>query len=232
MNHAPPMPQVQIKICGITSADDAQLAMDAGAHWLGLILAPQSPRAVTLAQAQAITTALAAQPPSPAWVGVFQNADRATIQQALDTLPLAAIQLHGQEPPELVSGWPVPVIKALSVPLEGLSRQALSAYTRLGAHVLLDAPKGLNPEQKTKWLNEWIHPLAPAALPPGTWLAGGLNPENIETLLGHIRPACVDVASGVESAPGIKDPHKVHAFCQAVRRAAANPLPEAGTVLS
>jgi phosphoribosylanthranilate isomerase len=226
------LPPVQIKICGITSAVDAQLAIAAGADWLGLIFVANTPRALSLPKAQAITLALASQSTPPAWVGVFQDADRATIQEALDTLPLVAIQLHGQEPPEMASGWPVPVIKAITVPLEGLSRQALSAYTKLGAHVLLDAPKGLSPEQKTQWLDEWMHPLAPAALPPGTWLAGGLNPENIESLLGHIRPACVDVASGVESTPGVKDPHKVHTFCQAVRRAAAKPLPEAGTVLS
>ena len=172
----------------------------------------------------------------PCWVGVFQDASRAEIESAIKELGLSAIQCHGAEPPEFVEGWHVPVIKAISVPLEGVSRQTVQAYTRRGATILLDAPKTLTSDEKELWLSEFMHPLAPAALPDGAWLAGGLSPETIEAVLSNVRPACLDVASGIEidpaTQPGVKDPEKLKAFCQAVRRLEAIPLPEVGTVIS
>jgi phosphoribosylanthranilate isomerase len=206
------MHRTRVKICGLTNAQDAAAAIDAGADALGVIFAP-SPRQVTIEQAAEV---LADVPPFVARVGVFADADPAFVARAARELGLAAVQFHGDESPERCGAAPVPVIKAFRVGT-GFAPNTFEPYRGQVAAVLLDTfvPDTLGGTSKTfAWdlITE----------PPG-WtlllLAGGLNPQNVGQAIRTVHPFAVDVSSGVESAPGRKDHALLHAFVEAVRAA-------------
>ena len=204
---------VRVKICGITNVDDALGAVEAGADALGFIFVEGTPRYVTPAQAAAIVAAL---PPFVAPVGVFWDHSPEHVRAVAAECRLDALQLHGQEPPEVVAAFSLPVLKtlrlAVAADLAALDRYKPAAF-------LLDSPA------------RWSEGQARAPIP---WtlareagrrarviLSAGLTPETVAEAIRVARPFGVDVNSGVEAAPGRKDPDKVRRFVAAARAAAA-----------
>lgn len=198
-----------IKICGVTRPEDADAASQLGATAVGMVFWERSPRAVTVAQAAAIAAAV---PPGVLTVGVFVDPSREQIRRVLAEVPLGAIQLHGAESPEFAASLPWPVIKAIGLAPEG-PLPDLSVWA--GMRVLLDAH---DPERRggTGRPADWTRAAALAASRPVV-LAGGLRPENIVEAVRQVAPAGVDVSSGVESRPGVKDHARLRAFIEAVR---------------
>lgn len=198
-----------IKICGLTRADDARRAVEAGATAIGLVFWPTSPRAVTLAQAEAVVRAVAV---DVLTVGVFVDATRAEIEHVMRRVPLGAAQLHGHESRAVVDALPWTVIKAVPVPAEG-PLPDLAPWA--GVRVLLDVH---DPERRggTGRRVDWARAAALAAARP-VILAGGLTPDNVAQGVRQVRPAGVDVSSGVEHSAGVKDQARIRAFVEAVR---------------
>jgi len=204
--------KTQVKICGVTNVADALAAAAAGADMIGLNFYGPSPRHVPLARAAEIARAL---PPFVLRVGVFVNPDEALVTRAMAECGLSLLQFHGDEAADFCTQFGVMSLKAVRV------RDAASLQTLANFHTdafLLDAhsPAGLGGTgEKFNW------DLAVAARKFGRpiFLAGGLTPENVAEAVRQVRPFAVDVASGVESAPGKKDAAKVRAFIAAVRAA-------------
>ena len=196
---------MRVKVCGITRREDAVLAVELGADALGFVFWPRSPRAVDAATVRRITDGL---PPFVSRVGVFVNEGQATIVTTAAEAGLTCIQLHGDEDASAYLDMPLPVIKALPV-VEGFS---LSAVEDLPPRVtaLLDAH---DPARRggTGRVIDWTIAAAAAKLRP-VILSGGLTPENVRNAAAAVHPYAVDVSSGVESAPGIKDESKLRAF--------------------
>ena len=202
-----------IKICGLTRPDDALRAVEAGATAIGLVFWPASPRAVTLAQAEAVVETLG---PEVLTVGVFVDAAREQIDDVMRRVKLGAVQLHGRESPAFAANLPWPVIKAVPVPADG-PLPDLSPWA--GVRVLLDAH---DPERRggTGQTVDWTRAAALAATRP-VILAGGLTAANVGEAIRRVRPAGIDVSSGVEQAPGVKDESRVRALIAAVREVEA-----------
>lgn len=207
------MSTTRIKICGLTRPEDAAAAGAAGAHALGVVLAP-SKRQVSLEQAEAVFSAV---PPFVARVGVFVDAHPDEVAEAVFRLGLHAVQLHGDESPEACAAAPVPVVKALRV--RGSADLAdADRYRGVVDALLLDTL--VNGEHGGSGVAfDWLG--VAGALP--TWapvvLAGGLRPENVARAMRVLRPFAVDVSSGVERAPGVKDHRLLEAFVAAVAAA-------------
>lgn len=192
-----------VKICGITRLEDALAAAEAGADAIGLNFCPQSPRFVSAETAAAIVAAL---PPTICRVGVFVDADRRQVEELAERLDLTALQFHGSELPGYCRGWKRKVIKALRL-RDAESAAAARRYEV--AFVLADAyVEGRQGGTGQPVRRELLAGLDRARL----ILAGGLDPDNVAEAVRAVRPAGVDVASGVESAPGIKDHERVRKF--------------------
>jgi len=201
----------RIKICGMTSVDDALMAVEAGADAIGLIFWSGSKRAVDVERAQAITRAL---PPLVSTVGVFVNETPDRVRTVADAVGLSGVQLHGDE---VVADWarfPRPVLKAMSI-----EQYATSAWRTARAAILVDAHDPVTVGGTGRTI-DWEAAREIAATRPLV-LAGGLTPENVAEAVTLVAPWGVDVASGVEQAPGVKDAARVRAFVQAVRAADA-----------
>ena len=198
---------VHVKICGITTVADARLAVQAGADLIGLNFYPPSPRYISESTAKMIRSIL---PQHVRCVGVFVNAERAHIAAYVRALSLDVIQFHGDEDAAALTGWQVATVKAVRVDSETSLPEQLEGIT--ADYLLLDtySSRGYGGTGETF---AWEHA---AALPrmslDRTILAGGLNSENVAAAVATMRPWAVDVASGVESAPGRKDAEKLHAF--------------------
>jgi len=201
--------RLTVKICGLTNGDDARAAAAAGADFLGFVFFPASRRFLGL--------------PAPAWVravagppkvGVFRDQDEATVRRVRDDARLDLVQLHGSETPGECEalGGPARVIKAVSVG-SSVDWGLVSEYSGV-ARILFDtaSPAGGGTGRAFDW--ELL-----AEAPPGLgfWLAGGLTPENVAAAVERVRPAGVDVASGVEAAVGRKDAEKVRRFIATAR---------------
>ena len=213
----------RIKICGITSAEDARVVVRAGADAVGLNFYPKSPRFLKLETAREIVDAL---PDGIVKVGLFVNAAADDLTSIVDLLGLDLIQLHGDEPPEfLVAMGDRPVMRAFRLDEDGL--QPITEYLRrcrrldcMPRMVLIDSHVA-GAYGGTGVVADWSTlPSYPADedFPPLV-LAGGLTPLNIADSINTVRPAAVDTASGVESSPGRKDPAAVEAFVHAAQRA-------------
>jgi len=213
-----------VKICGVTRSDDARAIADAGADAIGLNFYPQSPRLIDLERARAIVAVL---PAGMIKVGLFVNAPLAEICRTYDVLGLDLIQLHGDEPPEMLAALGNrPVMKAFrAAGTEGLDTvvsylETCRTHRCLPRMILLDAPlsRGFGGSGK---LADWS--LASQYLAqhhaPLLALAGGLKPENVVQAIRATGARAVDTASGVESEAGIKDPTAVEAFVRAARAA-------------
>lgn len=197
-----------IKICGLTRPDDARRAVEAGATAIGMVFWPGSPRAVTLQQAETVVDAVNG---AALTVGVFVDATREEIDHVMRRVKLGAAQLHGHESPAFVDALPWPVIKAVPVPLEG-PLPDLAPWA--GVRVLLDAHDPVR-RGGTGQVVEWTRAAALAATRP-VILAGGLTPANVAEAVMRVRPAGIDVSSGVERSPGVKDEALVGALIKAV----------------
>ena len=205
---------VRVKICGITKLEDAKLAVELGAHAVGLNFYPQSPRSISPAAAAELVDRL---PPFVVTTGVFVNWEAEPVVALCRALHLSAAQLHGEEPPNVVDAVAehVQVIKALRLVL-GNSAPPYAKF-RSASAFLIDAAQ---PGQfgGTGTLANW-HLARTAAQSQRVILAGGLTPENVAEAIRVVRPYAVDVTSGVESRPGRKDPAKMRAFFDEVSRA-------------
>ncbi len=213
-----------IKICGITRPEDARASVEAGADAIGLNFYRQSSRAIDRERARAIIAVL---PAGVIKVGLFVNAEPAEICRTCDALGLDLIQLHGDEPPELLSALSGrPVMKAFRpAGAEGLPAVLgyLEACRTLGCPprlILFDAPlaHGFGGSGK---LADWslAKQYVESRQAPGVVRAGGLKADNVAEAIRTTGPGAVDTASGVESQPGIKDPAAIQAFVRAARSA-------------
>ncbi len=200
-----------IKICGVTRPGDAIAAADAGADAVGINLWPRSKR---FADADAARAVAAAIPAGVLRVGVFVDAAPTVVKRAVDALSLDYVQLHGDEPAEALDQLGGRAFKAvrLSGPavVEGIDRWP-------GRFVLVDAYRPGDPGG-TGETADWDL-AAEAARRRPVWLAGGLTAANVREAIRAVRPYGVDVASGVESSPGVKSAPLIEAFVQAAHAA-------------
>jgi len=199
-----------IKVCGITRVTDALHAIDQGATALGFVLWNRSPRAVTVDQAANIIAKL---PSHVVTVGVFVNEPVERIRVTVERAGMTAVQLHGDEPPTYADALACPIIRAVSLSEIDRAVAAWSADTSL----LVD---NIDPVRRggTGAAVDWARAAAVAAT-RRIVLAGGLTPENVATAIRTVHPFGVDVSSGVESAPGVKNVDKVTQFIANARLA-------------
>jgi len=192
----------------VTRLEDAIAAARLGADALGFNFWPGSKRHLTAAAAERIISRL---PPFVTPVGVFVNQSEGEMRAIAAETGIQVFQLHGDEPPELCSRLPLPVVKAIPVDQVRTLSKLLSYEVQA---FLLDTPSrgyGGSGEPFDWALAEGVSEVAPVIL------AGGLTPENVDDAVRAVRPWAVDVASGVESSPGVKDPEKMSRFITAVR---------------
>ena len=204
---------IKVKVCGITNAEDAWAAVDAGADALGFIFYEKSPRCVVPAVAARIIAEL---PPLITPVGVFVNESLAAVRSIMDSCGLALAQLHGEENAAYCRELSRPAMKAVRLKDRG-SLLALAEYQGRGGvrGFVLDTFSELaygGTGQVTDW-----GLAAEVAKQTRILLAGGLTPGNVMDAIRTVHPYGVDVSSGVESAPGKKDHAKIRAFVEAVR---------------
>jgi indole-3-glycerol phosphate synthase / phosphoribosylanthranilate isomerase len=204
---------VAVKICGITSVEDALLAAECGADAIGLVLWPGSPRAVSRATARGIASAL---PRNVERVGVFVDAGADEVRRAAEEIGLDVVQLHGREAPEACRGLGARVWKAVGVG-PGFRPEDALRYEGVADGLLLDTHGGGGAPGGTGRAFDWDHARALRDRVRYLVLAGGLHAENVAAAVAAVGPDAVDVSSGVESAPGRKDPDRVRAFVRAVK---------------
>ncbi|HEY9868355.1 MAG TPA: phosphoribosylanthranilate isomerase [Candidatus Obscuribacterales bacterium] len=202
-----------IKICGITGVEDALLAIASGATLIGLVFAEGSPRRVSRGVASDITRAVKGK---ARVVGVFKDSDPDFVSETFSASALDMVQYHGTESPELLRALALPAIKAFELTPE-FEWDLVRSYKGLAEMILLDRPKGVDAPD---WLAGAVRVAAAAPRDIAPFLfAGGLTPENVGDVVRSVKPHGVDVASGVEKAPGVKDPVQVEKFCRAVKEA-------------
>ncbi|WP_112311988.1 phosphoribosylanthranilate isomerase [Pseudogemmobacter bohemicus] len=217
---------IRVKICGLRDAAGVAAAAAAGAAYVGFVFFPKSPRHVSLTEAR--EAALSA-PEGLCKTALVVDADDATLDSIVAGVPLDMLQLHGHESPERVAGirarFGLPVMKAVGVADEG-DLAPLMDYALVADQLLIDAkpPKGAplpggnglsfdwRLVAQRRWLKPWM-------------LAGGLSPDNVAEAIRLTNARQVDVSSGVESAPGIKDPAKIQAFARAALGPAEPAIP-------
>lgn len=200
----------RVKICGITRLEDALAAVRLGADALGFNFWPGSRRYLAPAAARAIIRAL---PPLVTTVGVFVDPGRDEAMAAAAISGVQVLQLHGDESPEACARLPLPVLKGIRVRGEA-SLALLDRYEGAVAGFLLDADTaGYGGSGQ---VFDWALAARAAAQRPIV-LAGGLTPANVAEAVRAVRPFGVDVASGVEAAPGVKDPDLVSRFIRAAK---------------
>jgi len=201
----------RIKICGIKHLDDALKVIECGADAIGLIFVEKSPRYVSLTDARVIAESL---PPFVTVVGLFMDASEETVREALKVVPLNLLQFHGDESPEFCDQFEMPYIKVLRM-RENVNVVAFAQEYPNAAGILLDTyHKGV--AGGTGQSFDWS--LIPENIPLPLILAGGLNPENVASAVETVKPYAVDVSSGVESEPAIKDHKKIEQFIKEVQR--------------
>lgn len=218
------MDSVRVKICGLSTPEAVDAAVAAGAGYVGFVFFGRSPRNVTPAQAAELAARV---PAGVAKVGLVVDPDDAALDAILGAVPLDMVQLHGEETParaaEVKARHGLPVMKAVGV-RERADLGALDAWTGAADQVLVDAKPAPGAElpggnglafdwtllADRRWFGPWM-------------LAGGLDAGNVAEAVRRTRARQLDVSSGVESAPGVKDPAGIAAF---LRAAGAAPLAE------
>ncbi len=205
------MRRTRIKICGITRAEDADAAVEAGADALGLVFYPPSPRAVNVGQA---VDAVGNVPAFVSVTALFVNPTVEEVQRVLDSVRIDLIQFHGDEDDDFCRQFKRPYIKALRV--RQASDVVASCLRFPGAlAILLDSYKPGVPGGTGETF-DWS--LIPETPPKPIILAGGLEPENVASAITQIRPFAVDISGGVEASKGIKDHCKIEEFVNEVYR--------------
>lgn len=201
--------RTRVKICGITRAEDAMTAVDAGCDAIGMVFYEPSPRFVTIEQAARIVETL---PPFVTPVGLFVNAEPSYVRQVLQHVRLGLLQFHGDESAQECQQYEMPYMKAIRVTAETNLLQYAEDFKQAQA-LLLDAfiegvPGG------TGQVFDWN--IIPKSLPIPLVLAGGLTPENVGSAIQQVNPYAVDVSGGVEIKKGIKGAAKIAAFMRGV----------------
>jgi phosphoribosylanthranilate isomerase len=201
-----------VKVCGIRRAEDAALAVELGATALGFIFWPSSPRYVAPHRARAIVEGLTR---SVLTVGVFVDQGAAHVTDVARSVKLGAVQLHGQERVEDYRALrsELGLIKAVAVGEDGSAEDAVSALPA-DVTVLLDAHDPVKRGGTGRTI-DWTRAAA-ISRKRELILSGGLNADNVGKAVAAVSPYAVDVSSGVESAPGVKDPDKLRRFFEAV----------------
>ncbi|WP_170585344.1 phosphoribosylanthranilate isomerase [Ruegeria arenilitoris] len=211
--------EISVKICGLTAPEHVRAAVEAGARYIGFNFFPKSPRYAPIAQAAALASDV---PVGVAKVALAVNFTDAQLDEIVAGVPLDMLQLHGAESPERVaevkSRYGLPVIKAIGV-AEAEDLAAIDLYSDVADQLLVDAKPPKNSELpggnglpfdwrllagRKYWRTPWM-------------LSGGLNPDNVAEAIRMTGARQVDVASGVESAPGVKDPGLIRSFIEAAR---------------
>lgn len=201
---------IRIKICGITRYEDARVAANLGVDALGFIFYPKSPRYISPENASGIIRKL---PPFVTKVGVFVNEEPGHVMEVARMAALDTVQLHGEESPEYCSSLEMPVVKSFSVePNSDLS--LLSSYHVSG--FLLDTWSS-DKRGGTGMTFDWTVAVKACTLYKSVILAGGLGPSNILEAIETVRPFAVDINSGVEISPGVKNPHKMREVVSIVK---------------
>ena len=216
---------MHIKICGLTNLDDALAAIDAGADYLGFNFYAKSPRYLPPAACERLQSELARRGAAATTVGVFVNSPVAEVAALLDSCGVKLAQLHGDERAEHLTVLWGRAFKVLRQPaaLSGDELQALSVFSPGQPAFLVDA-LAPNLYGGSGQLADWQAAARVAARHP-IFLAGGLNPANVAAAVEQVHPWGVDVASGVESAPGKKDHARIKSFVAAARAAGQNLQP-------
>jgi phosphoribosylanthranilate isomerase len=199
---------MRVKICGITRPDDARVAAELGAWAVGFVFWPRSPRAVSVEQARAIVAGLS---PLVTPVGVFVDQPVDEVNAVAAHVGLGVVQLHGQETPAMARALSGRIIKSVALGAEGAAEE-LGRWAHV--LVLLDAH---DPARRggTGRPIDWDAAAVVARRRPVV-LAGGLRPENVAEAVARVRPAAIDVSSGVETSPGVKDHDRMRALFAAV----------------
>ncbi len=212
------MSEIRVKICGLTRLEDVIAAAEAGAAYAGFVFFAPSPRAVSVAQAKALAIEA---PVGLAKVALVVDASDALLDEITGTVPLDMLQLHGTETPERVAGikrrYGLPVMKAVGIAGPG-DVEKLDQYVGVADQILVDAkpPKDAVLPGGNGLVFDWR--LIAARRWPMPWmLAGGLTPETVATAIAVTGVQQVDVSSGVETAPGVKDAGLIRAFVAAAR---------------
>jgi phosphoribosylanthranilate isomerase len=198
---------VKIKICGITQAAEAEVAVEAGANALGFMFFEGSRRNISVEKAHAIIRDL---PPFVSKVGVFVNASADDIERAIEKTGIDTLQFHGEETPEACRGFGLKTIKAFRI--QGKDMLALMPRYDVDAWLLDSFVAGAR--GGTGKTFNWDLAVHARSLGTPVMLAGGLTPQNVKRAIEHVQPYAVDVSSGVESAPGKKDPALIKAFIE------------------
>jgi phosphoribosylanthranilate isomerase len=194
-----------VKICGITRAEDAAVAVECGAGALGFVFWPGSPRCIDPYRARAIVATI---PPFVTTVGLFVNQPADYVSRVASLVHLGAVQLHGDETAEYAAGLSTPVIKAVTTANPQLALWPARTTLLIDAH---------DPQKRggTGRTVDWAAAAAVAAQRK-ILLAGGLTPENVAEAVGRVRPFGIDVSSGVERSPGVKDHQRLGALFEAL----------------
>ncbi|MEW6446396.1 MAG: phosphoribosylanthranilate isomerase [Pseudomonadota bacterium] len=209
--------RTRIKICGLTRVEDAREAARLGADAVGLVFYPPSPRAIAPALAARIRDAL---PPFVQAVALFVNPSEDEVAAVLEVAPEIMLQFHGSESPGFCASFGRPYLKALPM---GQGSDPLNESARhVRAHGFLLDSHDVGGVGGTGRAFDWS---SIPELDRPILLAGGLRPENVAGAVRAVRPWAVDVSSGVESAPGVKDSARMAAFIQEVRHADAGISP-------
>ncbi len=223
----------QVKICGLTRLEDALLALEVGADYLGFIFYPPSPRAITPAAAADLIAHLRRapglspnRPERPRLVGVFVNEPAGDVAAILTECDLDLVQLSGDEDPALVSDPASPLYgrayKALRPRTVEAATGEAARYAApdavAGPRLLLDTPHG-RLYGGSGVAGDWGLAATLAVAQPRLMLAGGLTPDNVAEAIRRVRPYAVDVAGGVEAGPGRKDAARLRAFVAAATAA-------------
>ena len=209
------VPVTRIKICGLTRLEDVHAAVQAGADAIGLVFYPPSPRHVDLETAAGLARAVS---PYVTIVGLFVNADPALVRETLAAVPIHLLQFHGDEDEAYCRQFGRPYMKAARVK-PGMDLVQYAEGFPSAQAILLDAfVEGYGGGGK---VFDWT--LIPSDLAKPVVLSGGLDAGNVGAAITRVRPAAVDVSSGVEAARGVKDAEKIRAFVAAVRAADLTP---------
>lgn len=212
------MPRTRVKICGVTRVEDALLACELGADAIGVVMSPASPRCVSIEQARAIRDAL------PAFVdavALTHDLPAERVRAIIDGVRPDLVQFHGLEDAAFCESFGVRYLKALGMAGDLDVRAIAAEHVHASGFVLDGHPPGQ--QGGCGKIFDWAR--IPEDLGRPVILAGGLNPGNVDGAIRAVRPWAVDLASGVETSPGIKDTAKLRAFFDAVHAADAERSP-------
>lgn len=205
------MGSTRIKVCGVTRPEDARAAAAAGADAIGLVFHPPSRRAVDIETACEVVAAL---PPFVTAVALFLDPEAERVREVVEGVPVGLLQFHGSESAAFCRAFGRPYIKAVAMG-DGADPEAVAAEHPAALGLLADshaAGAGGGTGKAFRW------DLLPRERGYRLILAGGLSPDNVADAVSRVRPDAVDVSSGVESEPGIKDPARIERFIEEVRR--------------